>query len=298
MLRAICVLCCLLFLSGDGRSQTSYSEPWQVPGSNGQVLFNDSGVPGANPNLTWSTSSRVLTSTGGFSGIRRYAWGALRDTTSNAANLMTLIGGIGTTQKLVRTLLGSTSVSGLTTLADGPWEGLTAGTDTVAAYNRVMFALPSFGTSGTQTRWAPTVWFVIETGVSIANERLFFGCFSLDPANNADPSASNAMAFRYDSALDGTTWHTYINNGTTGGSVSDTGVTIAVSTVYVLVINATNAASITFTINNVLAATLTGSELPTTSVYMAPLFEIVNLNTAATRIVNIQRLWVEQALAY
>jgi hypothetical protein len=102
------------------------------------------------------------------------------------------------------------------------------------------------------------------TNTVITNLRSWVGVFSGDPRSSATP-AVHLMGFRYDTAVDGTTWQAVTDNGSGTPTVTNTTVTFSATTSYRLRIVVDGAgANVRFYINGILRATHT-TTLPTTT---------------------------------
>lgn len=116
----------------------------------------------------------------------------------------------------------------------------------------------------------PVITFTIKTedlpstGASEAlSARIWVGVESAFTADAADQGASHALLFRYAPFTDSTAfWRVYTNDGGATENVVTTSVAIAANTRYVLKIDASNPASVVFSIDGVVAATVT-TDLPT-----------------------------------
>ena len=114
-------------------------------------------------------------------------------------------------------------------------------------------------TEVTKTENGPIITFVIKTGavLPIATERLWVGLGSASLAAADSPSGIHVAAFRYAPTTDTTAfWRAVTNDGgADAGTETTSTVAIAVSTRYILTIDATNSASITFYVDGALIAT-------------------------------------------
>lgn len=114
-------------------------------------------------------------------------------------------------------------------------------------------------TECTKTENGPIFTAVIKTGavLPIATERLWVGLASATLASSDSPSGIHAIAFRYAPTTDGTAFWRAVSNdgGADAGTTTTTTAAIATATRYVLLIDATNSASITFYVNGALVAT-------------------------------------------
>jgi len=122
--------------------------------------------------------------------------------------------------------------------------------------------------SMTRLDWKPIFGATIKTAASIASgTRIFVGLFSATPLGHpgsATPSL-HYVAFRYDTGADGTAnWRCVSDNASGSPTVTDSGVTIAASTKYLLRIEVVSTSSVKFYINDTLVATHT-TTLPTSS---------------------------------
>lgn len=114
----------------------------------------------------------------------------------------------------------------------------------------------------------------------ITNIRMWSGIFSADPMGSATP-AVHLMGFRYDTAVDGTTWRAVTDNASGVPTVTDTTVTVAVTTSYRLRILVDNAGTtVRFYINGILRATHT-TTLPTSTQNLGYCLKVQTLDAVA-----------------
>lgn len=105
------------------------------------------------------------------------------------------------------------------------------------------------------TQHGPRLWTTWEFTGATSDTRIWIGMVSNNPIASATPALSLA-AFRYDSATDtGTTFRACTDSGTGTPEVTDTGVTVAQNTRYLFEVDARDAASIVFRINDTIVAT-------------------------------------------
>jgi hypothetical protein len=149
-----------------------------------------------------------------------------------------------------------------------------------------------------QTRfiYRPTIDFAMRMPPApITTARWWVGVFSGDPMASATP-ALHLMAFRYDTAVDGTTWHAVTDNGSGTPTVTDTTVTVAVTTSYRLRILVDSAgANVRFYINGILRATHT-TTLPTSTQDLGYCNQVQTGNATA-KSVRFGRLFIGQKAA-
>lgn len=130
----------------------------------------------------------------------------------------------------------------------------------------------------TERQFNPIFSMTVRTGATITTIRTWSGLFSDDPMASATP-ALHEMAFRYDTAVDGTTWQAVTDNGSGTPTVTSTGITYAASTSYLLQIVSNPAGtSVLFFIDGVLVAT-NAATLPTATQDLG--FVVQTRNTAA-----------------
>lgn len=80
--------------------------------------------------------------------------------------------------------------------------------------------------------WSPMFHAKIVTDpTAVTSVRYWVGLFSADPAAISSPTGIHAIGFRFDTAVDGTTWHTVTSAAGTP-TVSATGVTVSTVTEY------------------------------------------------------------------
>lgn len=119
-----------------------------------------------------------------------------------------------------------------------------------------------------KTQLNPIVTFAIKTGavLPLATERLWIGIASDSLSGTDSPTGKHVLCFRYAPTADTTAFWRCVSNGgsASAGTVSITAVPIAVSTRYILTIDATNPASVDFYINGIMVATH-AANLPTTT---------------------------------
>lgn len=108
----------------------------------------------------------------------------------------------------------------------------------------------------TRIDWDPIFTTMIEIPTALTNRRIWCGLFASTPAASDDP-AINHLSFRYSTGTSDTVWQCCANDGSGGGTITASPVTVAADTRYVLMIDATSAASIKFYINWRLVATIT-----------------------------------------
>jgi hypothetical protein len=122
-----------------------------------------------------------------------------------------------------------------------------------------------------KTEIAPIVTFVVKPGATlpIATERIWVGFASASLATADSPTGAHVMAFRYAPTADATAFWRCVTNdgGADTGTETTTTAAIAVSTRYVLTIDATDSASIKFYVDGALVATHT-TNLPTATTAM------------------------------
>lgn len=99
--------------------------------------------------------------------------------------------------------------------------------------------------------WAPSVVFVVKTDSDNTSIRVWVGCFSGDPSGSADPTL-HGMGFRFDTGAGDTNWMYWVNDNSSGGTATSTGVAYAASTVFRMGIHVDpTSGDIQFYLNNV-----------------------------------------------
>jgi hypothetical protein len=144
-----------------------------------------------------------------------------------------------------------------------------------------------------------TWWF--KTGslaTDVQNVRIWTGYFSATLGSpNADTLSAGftAVAFRFSTAVDGTTWHTFTRNGTSNTfTAKDSTVAVNANTAYVLRIKAVSTSEIDFYINGVLVTSHTsggGDVLPGVAVNIDWASTWVNLSAGTARNEKLHRFW-------
>lgn len=141
--------------------------------------------------------------------------------------------------------------------------------------------------------YLPQLTVKMKTHTSIAVCRLWVGFFAGSPMASDDP-AMHGMGFRYAPATDGTAfWRTWTNDGSGGGTVTTTGQSIVVSTIYHLAIKVVSTSSVEFYISTdggvtyILVATHTAN-LPSTGMdYYCAIRTLENVDK------GIQHSWTQ-----
>lgn len=117
-----------------------------------------------------------------------------------------------------------------------------------------------------KTEIGPIVTFVIKTGANlpVATERIWVGFSSASLATADSPTGAHVMGFRYAPTVDGTAFWRFVTNdgGADAGTETTTTAAIAVSTRYILTIDARNSGQIKGYVNGVEVAAHT-TNLPT-----------------------------------
>jgi hypothetical protein len=151
-------------------------------------------------------------------------------------------------------------------------------------------------TEVTKTENGPIVTFVIKTGavLPIATERLWVGMASASLAAADSPTGAHVMAFRYAPTVDATAFWRVVTNdgGADTGTETTTTSAIAVSTRYVLMIDATNSASIAFYVNGTLVATHT-TNLPTATQALGTACHVNDVAAGSTKELLISNIRFE-----
>lgn len=125
-------------------------------------------------------------------------------------------------------------------------------------------------TECTKTENGPIVTFTIKTGavLPIATERLWVGLASASLAAADSPTGAHVAAFRYAPTVDGTAFWRFVTNdgGADSGTTGVTSIAIAVSSRYVITIDATDPTSVKGYINGALDVNaISTTNLPTTT---------------------------------
>lgn len=140
-----------------------------------------------------------------------------------------------------------------------------------------------------QRAWNPEIEIVAKPGATISSIRIWVGVFSGIPNSSADP-AEHGAAFRFDtSAGDGGNgnWRAWTNDGSGGGTITDTGVdcTGDVGQVFKIIMNASE---VEFYIDGLLVATHT-TNLPGSTTMLGYNVSCSTL-TSAARVVSWSRV--------
>lgn len=138
-----------------------------------------------------------------------------------------------------------------------------------------------------QTSWLPQIFIKMKTHSSIAVCRIWMGVFSVEPV--ADDPATHGLGFRYSTAAPDTNWQAWSNDGSGGGTITDTGVAVATSTDYMFAIKVVSTSSVEFYISTDLGVTYTlvathATNLPTSTQGLSYWFKIITLENVAKSI--------------
>lgn len=132
--------------------------------------------------------------------------------------------------------------------------------------------------------WLPQVFTKLKTFTDISSTRIWVGCFSGSPVGSDDP-AVDAIGFRYSTGASDTTWKAYSNDSSGGGTITDTGITVSTSTVYLFAIVVESTSSVKFYISTNNGATFSLVATHTTNLPSGSMgdyyFVIETLTTAA-----------------
>ena len=225
-----------------------------------------------------SMSGTTLSSTGGSSTF-----------TSGGFEQMRLMGfnknpGSGTTTTAI-------GVTAITPFADSA----TADDDADGAFIRWNTAATTNERAGTewnnsnlvQTSWLPQIFIKMKTHTSISVCRIWMGLFSAEPTTS-DP-ASHGLGIRFDTTVPDTNWKAWSNDGSGGGSITDTGVAVATSTDYMFAIKVVSTSSVEFYVSTDLGVSYTlvathATNLPTSTQGMNYWFKIITLENVAKSI--------------
>lgn len=138
-----------------------------------------------------------------------------------------------------------------------------------------------------QTSWLPQVFIKMKTHTSISVCRIWIGVFSAEPI--VDDPTSHGLGFRYSTAAPDTNWQAWSNDGSGGGTITDTGIAVATSTDYMFAIKVVSTSSLEFYISTDLGFTYTlvathTTNLPTSTQGMNFWFKIITLENVAKSI--------------
>jgi hypothetical protein len=146
----------------------------------------------------------------------------------------------------------------------------------------------------TKTDWLPefNAYVQLDTA-AVTNSRYWVGLFSATPVASGVPNV-HALAFRYDTGVDGTAFWRTVSIAGTGASanVTTTTVAVAINTAYKLRIVVNSTSKVSFYINNVLVAVHT-STLPTSSTLLGYGCQITTLTTVKHNI-RVSRIALSQ----
>lgn len=146
----------------------------------------------------------------------------------------------------------------------------------------------------TKTDWLPefNAYVQLDTG-GIASNRYWVGLFSASPVASGVPNI-HALAFRYDTGVDGTAFWRTVSIAGTGASanVTTTTVAVAINTAYKLRIVVVSTSKVMFYINNVLVAVHT-TTLPTSSTLLGYGCQVTTL-TAGPHNIRVSRISIQQ----
>lgn len=146
-----------------------------------------------------------------------------------------------------------------------------------------------------QYQTSPKVWFHWETGAAITNTRMYFGVGrnTTDVINNNGSTNGVGAWIRYDSALDGTTWHLITMDGSGTVTSTDTGVTVTTSSDFYGCLDlASSASSIGCSVNGSVLVT-SSTHLPPGSTNLGP-FALVETLTSAQRSIKLSSIIMTQ----
>lgn len=135
-----------------------------------------------------------------------------------------------------------------------------------------------------RTNWYPGwLTYRVQTGGTITNLRIWVGAFSATPMASDDPTI-HGVGFRYSTTSGSVNWQAWSNDGSGGGTLTNTGVTPNSHTAYTLEIEIVSTSSVRFYINGTLVATHT-TNLPgaTTSLYPRCMSRTLNAATKSIR---------------
>lgn len=191
-------------------------------------------------------------------------------------------------------VITTTDTFGATGSASLAGTVLTKATDADGAWNNYATAAGLGGEGGlrfhtssadwTQPQLNPTILWTLKTAAAVDNVRMWIG-YSVGSGADAMQSTSsspydNTIAFRFDTSVPDTNWQA-VTRGT-ANTVTDTGVVVAINTVYLLEFTA-SATEVVFRINNAVVATNT-TNLPAASSDMFGEMRLRNLSAASRAI--------------
>ena len=138
-----------------------------------------------------------------------------------------------------------------------------------------------------RTNWHPgRLVYRVQTGATITTIRVWVGAFSSSPVASSDPAVHGAC-FRFDTSAGSVNWWTWSNDGSGGGTLTNTGVTPASHTAYTLEIEIISTAEIRFYIDGALVATHT-TNLPGSTTSLIPHCKV---RTLANSVRSIRWAW-------
>ena len=133
--------------------------------------------------------------------------------------------------------------------------------------------------------WDPAMEWAASTASTLTSIRIWMGAFSGAPSASADP-AVHGYGFRFDTGASDTNYQAWCNDGSGGGTITDTQVAVnSTTTKFFKIVVSGDGTSIAYYINDTLVATHT-TDLPTTTTYINGGLYVTTL-TGSTRALRI-----------
>lgn len=130
-----------------------------------------------------------------------------------------------------------------------------------------------------RTNWHPArIVYRVQTGANVTTLRIWVGVFSGSPVASSDPAVHGA-GFRFDTSAGSVNWWAWSNDGSGGGTLTNTGVTPSSHTAYTLEIEIVSTTELRFYIDGVLVATHT-TNLPSATTSLIPHCKVRTLSNA------------------
>ena len=145
----------------------------------------------------------------------------------------------------------------------------------------------------TQLGYGPILRATVKTGTDITSQRLWIGLFSASPTGSDAPASTSYVAFRYATTTDTTAfWRVVTSNGSATGTTATT-VAVAISTRYLLTIDASTPGIVRFFINGVLLSSQAANLPALTTTLSAYAMLSLTAALAAPRSLAIRKLLLE-----